>query len=120
MGQKGWKYLKMGECPACGEAGARLYVPVLDGTPLDVKGMELVNGVHIPHFNPVCKSCYKALSLEQICPDHRLPTKRDSGLCNLCNPVKNDTLTSEQGNLVKEELTDVLKRLYKHSLKIGR
>lgn len=85
MAITGWKYHKMGQCSCCSEAGARLYVPVLDGTKLE--GSELVSGEHIPHFDAVCKKCTKLFSLDVICTVHRLPLVVHYGLCRLCRPV---------------------------------
>jgi hypothetical protein len=113
MGTKGWKYLKMGECSTCEVAGARLYVPVLDGTPLDIKGMELVNGIHIPHFAPVCRTCCRKFNLEQVCQDHKLLTKGDTGLCNLCIRTQPSKITSDQGSPQRGDLAAILKRLYR-------
>lgn len=85
MAITGWKYLKMGQCSECHEAGARLFVPVLDGTKSE--SSEYVNGEHIPHFDPVCKQCTKRFSLDIICSVHRLPLKVETGACKLCRPV---------------------------------
>lgn len=85
MAVTGWKYLKMGQCSRCHEAGARLYVPVLDGVKSETS--DLVNGEHIPHFDPVCKKCTKHFSLDVICTIHRLPLRVETGTCKLCLPV---------------------------------
>lgn len=92
MAVTGWKYLKMGQCSCCNEAGARLYVPVLEGTPIEKS--ELVTGEHIPHFNPVCKRCQDSYSLDIICSVHRLPLRASLGLCDLCcRPTKKGRYT---------------------------
>ncbi len=80
----GWKYLKMGQCADCSEAGARLFVAVLDGTKRE--DSECVTGEHIPHFEPVCKRCSGRYSLDVICNEHRLPLKVETGCCKLCRP----------------------------------
>jgi hypothetical protein len=81
----GWKYLKMGQCADCEHAGARLFVPVLDGEATESKheGYSLLNGNHIPHFDPVCWRCTKHYALDNICTEHKLPKKADR-LCKKC------------------------------------
>ncbi len=85
MAITGWKYLKMGQCSDCHEAGARLVVPVLDGVKSETSSY--VNGEHIPHFQPVCKKCSEKYSLDVICGIHRLPLRTATGTCKLCLPV---------------------------------
>lgn len=86
----GWKYLKMGECADCHESGARLFVPVLIGQPIDDKylaHLDLVQGEHIPHFDPVCLRCRDNYALDIICNKHRLPLRAATGTCKLCLPA---------------------------------
>lgn len=86
MEKRGWKYQKLGGCADCSEASSRLYVPVLSGSPVECNDSTLVGGVHIPHFNPVCRSCSKKYNLEEICKEHNLPVLVNSKLCRLCMP----------------------------------
>lgn len=82
MAVSGWKYLKLGQCADCSEAGAQLFVPVLEG--FKIEGLDLVGGMHIPHFNAVCKRCTTRYSLDVICDKHRLPLRIETGSCKLC------------------------------------
>lgn len=91
MAISGWKYLKMGQCADCSEAGARLYVPVLDSVPIE--GSHWVSGEHIPHFEPICKRCQDSYSLDIICAKHRLPLRQSLGLCKLCRLPTNGRYT---------------------------
>lgn len=74
----GWRYLKMGQCADCSEAGARLYVPETD----------------TPHFDATCKGCCKKYSLDVICKEHRLPLQVETGACKLCQLPKERRYTS--------------------------
>lgn len=108
MPQKGWKYLKFGQCSDCEEAGTRLFVPVLFGEPVESFGTKLVSGEHIPHFDPVCKRCLSRYNLESICSNHRLPNREDD-TCKKCIPT-DLAPQHKDGNEAK------LVKLYRHPL----
>lgn len=94
MPVSGWKYMKMGQCSDCSEAGARLFAPVLEGHPSE-SFPDLVNGEHIPHFDPVCKRCTKLYVLAMICGEHKLPV-RVTGQCKRCLPKDPDLRTGRR------------------------
>jgi hypothetical protein len=83
MAVPGWKYLRLGECSMCHEAGAMLYVPVIENA-IPIKGRDTVTGEHLPHFEPVCKSCRGRFSLDVLCSTHRLPLLASSAGCRNC------------------------------------
>ena len=83
MATPGWKYLKLGECSVCHEAGAMLFVPVIENA-VPVEGRSLVTGEHLPHFDPVCDRCRNKFSLDVLCSTHRLPLLVATAGCRKC------------------------------------
>lgn len=83
MSPSGWKYLRLGECSLCHEAGTMLLVPVIEGA-VPLEGRGLVTGEHLPHFEPVCRSCSSKFTLDVLCSTHRLPLLCDTARCRLC------------------------------------
>lgn len=80
----GWRYLKMGECPECGDAEGLLQVPVVEGRMEKMGEKEILKGGHIPHFRPVCKRCSKKYTLDVLCSEHKLPVRVSDQRCQLC------------------------------------
>lgn len=93
MATPGWKYLKLGECTACHEAGTSLYVPVIQDA-VAVLGRDTVTGEHLPHFDPVCRTCREKFSLDALCSKHRLPLLVMTAGCRMCSTT--DASTSQR------------------------